>query len=1299
MATLALATAGSFIGGTLMPGLSLFGGSITGAVLGRAAGALVGAYVDQSLLGAQSSASQQGGPRLSDLSVTASTEGASIPRVYGRARLGGQLIWATELEEVQSGGSSGGGKTSLFGSSESDSEENYLYYANFAVAVCEGPVSRIARVWADGNELDISRLVCRIYYGDEAQLPDRLIEAKQGQGNAPAYRGVAYVVFERMPLKDFGNRIPQLNFEVFRAVDEFESLARAVTMIPAAGEFCYETTEIMRSLGAGRWLSENRRGSGGIDLQVSLDALQEQLPNVKAVSLFAAWFGDDLRAGNCTLAPKVETHDKETAPLSWSVAGLDRASAGAVSKADGAAAFGGAPSDNSITSAIMELRTRDLDIVFTPFILMDIPAGNNLPDPYRPGAPSGQAAYPWRGRITVSPAPGVSGSVDGTAAASSQIEAFAATYRAFILHYANLCAAAGGVDAFVIGSEMRGLTWAQGATAGEFPFVEALAALAEEVKSILPDARVTYAADWSEFAPYQTSRFGGPEGEIYFHLDPLWASPHIDAIGVDVYWPLSDWRDGDSHLDRAAGWRSVEDLDYLKSNIEGGEGYEWHYASQSDRDSQTRTPIADAMGKPWAFRYKDIASWWTNLHYNRPSGVENGAPTAWSPQCKPIWFMELGCPAVDNGANQPNVFYDPKSSESFFPYYSHGCRSDMMQRRLLRAHIEYWSDPSHNPVSNVYDAPMLDLSRVFIYTWDARPYPAFPAQSGLWKDAENWSAGHWLNGRMGEAPLAETVAAILSDAGFDDYDSSGLTGSMQGYTIDRIMSPRQAIEPLATAFFFDALESQGAIRFRNRGRDSLAAAFTEDDLAETSQTNENSALYQLTRAQETELPRSAKLTFINGDNDYAQGVAEARRAGPAMRSGRESQAQIPAVWTFDAAGRAAMTLLHEAWASREKASFRLPPAMLALEPGDMVALTAGGVDRTFRLTEIGVSDSISVSAASIEPHIYDVVQAPERPAASHEPSAFGPVVGAFLDLPVIRGDEAPYAGYVAAFSSPWPGGAAFYRSRSGSGQTLVALPRQPATMGELLWDLYAGPAGRWDRATRVQVKIYGGVLVSVDSLALLGGANLAAVENADGQWEVLQFAAAALVSEGVYELSGFLRGQCGTEAAMRSPVAAGARFALLNKAVTAVEMTQEDAGVPFVWKYGPANVSHADWTYQTVSHAFQGTGLKPLAPCHVRRARLSNGDDALTWVRRTRVNGDAWEHEEVPLAEDFEAYDVEIMNGSQAVRTLAASAPAVTYTAAQQALDWGGPAPPALTVRVYQRSATFGRGQPREAII
>ena len=1319
MATLALSAVGAAAGSALLPeGLSFLGATLTGAAVGRAVGVIAGAYIDQALFGASGQNSVREGPRLSDLTVTASTEGVDMARLYGRARLGGQIIWATNFEEqkVKSGGGSGKG----LNVGTPSGSVNYVYYANFAVAVCEGEVTRLGRVWADGEEITLSDYTYRFYNGDEAQLPDSLIEAKEGSGNAPAYRGTAYIVFEHFPLQDFGNRIPQLNFEVFRAVDNFEDEVKGVTLIPAAGEFAYYPTEIRTDAGGGTTYSENRHTTlADSDYAASLDQLQDGLPNCGAVSLFSAWFGSDLRCGNCVIKPKVDNSDKDTTPISWGVAGLVRSTADVVSTYIVRPAYGGTPSDNVIMAAIADLRdTRGLDVIFTPFLLMDIPSGNGLTDPYT-GA-SDQPAYPWRGRLTCSPAPGEVGSPDQTSAAATQVDAFYGTvtaadfsvsagsvvysgpnewtYSRFILHNAAVCAAAGGVSAFVIGSEMRGVGQVR-SSASAYPFVANLITLAAEVSTLLPSANITYAADWSEYFGHQPS---DGSGDVYFNLDDLWADSNIDAVSIDNYWPLSDWRDGTDHLDYIAGVRFIHDLSYLKGNIEGGEGYDYYYASTADRDAQTRTTITDGTyGKPWVFRFKGLRDWWGSLHYDRPAGVESGTPTAWLAEQKPIWFTELGCPAIDKGSNQPNVFYDPKSSESFFPYFSRGVRDDLIQRRHLKAFLE-WYDPSdpgfsstNNPATTAnYTGRMVDTSRIMLYTWDARPYPAFPALRTIWSDGDNWQLGHWLTGRASDAPLAEAVAKILDDYDFSDYDAGQLSGSMAGYVIDRVMSARDAIQPLEMAFFFDGFESQGTVRFAHRGRAGSVVSLTPDGLVET---RADAARYELTRAQEADLPRAAKVTFTDADRDYEQGSAEGRRISGA--TGLIASARLPIVTSYSLARVIAETMVQEAWATRERGKFVLPPSRLALDASDILTLTANGRAFPMRLTGISVGQAIEAEAMSIEPQLYDAFAAPARNLVTNNPAIYGAPLGVFLDLPLIRGDEIPYAGAVAAFADPWPGGVAFYRSPTTSGYTLKALPTTQAVLGVTDGDFYSGPTSRWDEGNTLRVVLSGGELASADELLVLGGENYAAVQNADGDWEVVQFRTATLAAALTYDLTGLLRGQAGTEAAMRDPVAAGARFVLLDSALVQPDSLAADVGLPFNWKYGPSPYDIGNAAYVAATNTFAGVGLRPLSPVHVAGAFDSGtGDLDIAWIRRTRVGGDSWDQTEVPLGEDSEAYEVDVMNGSTVVRTLSVTTASATYTAAEQTTDWGSPQT-SYTIRVYQISASYGRGSVREAAI
>jgi len=73
MAALFLAVAGAAAGGSVL--------GPVGAIFGRLVGALAGNVIDQALFGGRRNISLEG-PRLSDLTVMASTEGAAIPRIY-----------------------------------------------------------------------------------------------------------------------------------------------------------------------------------------------------------------------------------------------------------------------------------------------------------------------------------------------------------------------------------------------------------------------------------------------------------------------------------------------------------------------------------------------------------------------------------------------------------------------------------------------------------------------------------------------------------------------------------------------------------------------------------------------------------------------------------------------------------------------------------------------------------------------------------------------------------------------------------------------------------------------------------------------------------------------------------------------------------------------------------------------------------------------------------------------------------------------------------------------------------------
>lgn len=1283
MATLLLAAAGSALGAAT--GGTVLG--LSGAVIGRAVGATLGRALDQRLLGAGAEPVQVG--RVDRLRLMGAGEGAGLPLVWGRARVGGQVIWASDYAEqrVQRGGSGKG--------VSQPASVGFTYSVSLAVALCEGVVQRVGRVWADGVEVDARRLGMRLYPGTETQLPDPAIAAAKGADAAPAYRGTAYVVFEALGLGEFGNRVPQFSFEVFRAAQgheeddaPFAEGIRAVALVPGTGEYALATTPVRYATGlaAGRSANVNTP-SGMTDFALSLAQLREEAPSVGSVSVVVSWFGSDLRCGSCTLRPKVEQKATDGKGMPWRAGGIARAAAVEVPKIDGRSVYGGTPADAAVVEAIRAIRAGGQEVMFYPFVLMDQLAGNQLPDPW--SGLEGQPALPWRGRITLSLAPGRAGGPDGTAAADAEVAAFfgqaqvahfsvangAVVYsgpagdwglRRFILHYARLCALAGGVDAFCIGSEFRGLTAIRGSSG--FPAVAALQALAADVRSILgPSVKITYAADWSEYAGLSVG------GDRFFQLDPLWADPNIDFVGIDNYMPLSDWREGETQADAAYG--SGQDLAYLEANVAGGEGFDWYYDSAEGEAAQRRLPITDDQGEPWIWRVKDLKAWWSNIHFDRIGGVRQDNPTAWVPGAKPIVFTEYGCPAIDRGTNQPNLFLDPKSSESALPRASRGQRDDLAQMQYFRAMARFWGKVGNNPVSPVYGGPMVDMDRAHAWAWDARPFPAFPGRGDLWGDAGNYARGHWLNGRITAQPLAAVVREIARRAGVAAVETGGLNGLVRGYALAEPMSARAALQPMMLAAGFDARERDGRLSFCNRNA-RVRAVIEAGELVAAEDED-----FEITRGAEAELPDRLRVAYVEAEAEYAMRVGEASL--PDREDGAASDQETPLVLLASEAQAMAERWLAEGKVARDALRLELPPSRSDLGAGDVLAFAG----QRWHIDRVQEGDALEIEAVRVEPGVYvPAVSGAEGAvlAAFVPPSEVYPL---FLDLPLMKGTEVPHAPHVAALAAPWPGRVAVWGADGEDDFALNTVLAAPATMGVTETPLAAARTGLWDRGEPLRIRFEGGSPASVPALSVLNGANLAAIgDGSSDRWEVFQFAQATLVSANTFEISMRLRGQCGTDGLMPEVWPVGSQIVILDRAVQQIDLPPEARGLARTWRIGAALRGYDDPAVVVRSDAFAGIGLRPYPVAHLR-AEESGSDRVLSWRRRTRVDGDSWLSAEVPLGEEREAYLLRVTLGGTVLREVSVVTPQWTYTAAMRAADGAG-----AVISVAQVSDRFGAG-------
>lgn len=615
---------------------------------------------------------------------------------------------------------------------------------------------------------------------------------------------------------------------------------QGVNLLPSTGEFTYDTVAHLgqrTSDSAGVTINCLFAPGGGVtDYTNSMLQLAAAHPECTTVSLVVAWFGNNVSVQFCQIYPSTtyingafqSWNGSAYVADNWQCSSLTQASAGLIplSQTGGSFNYGGTPSDQAIYRCIKDLKARGYRVVFYPFILMDT------------------TGFPWRGTVGWF-------SADVSAAATSAINGFLGsaaasqftrdninftvsysgsptdfTYRRMILHYANLCVVAGGVDLFLIGSELRGLEAVRGPAwtvsgagppaAWDYPFVAGLITLAADVRGVFDGAGLTkdltglhnlisYAPDWSVWTGVKHDSANPPTGVLngaqWPNLDALYASANIDIVCFDNYLPLSDWTTGAGGLDvihwadpkpvtwppsgpafnglGLSGVPALQNVNYLKANIEGGEDFNWFYFNstnlgpgddpngsgiqvslpQGDRLTQTRNQFFP--GQELLAR-KKLAWWWNNTHfllYDDGLGgglIPHGNATSWAVQSKSIAFTEYGFASTDRATNQPNVFFSFSAAASQTPFWSKWVptggadqapiQNDVIQQLGLQAIYDYWFTDGNNQTSSG-GVVMLQKAFFSVWNWDARPFPAFPGVYTAFGDSVNWRVGFWINGK------------------------------------------------------------------------------------------------------------------------------------------------------------------------------------------------------------------------------------------------------------------------------------------------------------------------------------------------------------------------------------------------------------------------------------------------------------------------------------------------------------------------------------------------------------------------
>ena len=1230
----------------------------------------------------------QTGSKVDDLSVQSSAYGKVIPILYGIMRFSGNIIWSTDLKEhvfvtqseaKASGGKGGGGKKSTTTTTTTE----YKYTVSCAIAICEGVIDRVSRIWADTTELAFDPDIFTVYNGTETQNPDPLIQSYEGIGKTPAYRGIAYIVIKDFWLTDYGNRIPNFTFEVVRNVFQenmVQDKIKEIICIPGSGEFVYDTVPnyycvshfkngVLEPTGKKRAANISTI-SQKADALMAMEHLKATCKNIQWISPVVNWFVDSDVAGTSDIKPKTEfPADKnnvewgywESYPNLWGCNIWNRRTAPHTKTIPeyNIMTYGGTPSDSSIVRYLNYCKnTLHYNIMLYPMLLVDQVS---------------PTLKPWRGRIRPRNANDVNSFFNRQYG-----------YNYFIMHYARLTK--DYISAFIIGSELIGLTsfyvetTENGITTRSYPAITEFKKLAKQVKDYFksvgkPNIKVIYAADWSEY--HHTD--GG-----WFNMDELWADDNIDVIGIDNYMPITpDLEQSQINYDKIIEYWSKD------------EG--WDYWWNNERTIKTNFDGPD-------YAWKNISYWWTHTHTN-----PNGITTSWTPRMKPVWFTEFGFASVDCSANQPNVFVDSFSVENYLPRMSTGRIDFIAQKTAIEATIDFWNNAETNP-----EKQNGLVEKMFLWCWDVRPYPEWPQRKNKWGDWQSWKTGHWVQGKIGNTVnLVEMVKDILVKSGIKKerliLNDLNEADEYKGYLINKRTTYRKIIEELANVYFFDAVESDGNLKFTMRKNCKIVKTITKDDIVPT----ENDGLKELliiTRTQATELPRRVDVTYSSYNRDYTECTASATRDSYTPPD-NEMSVEIPEMsMDISQARKIAQQTLYSLWAQRNKYSFKLLKKHLDIEPLDLlkIDLEDGEMSHIVKVISIeynrpGVLDVKAVSEnTDIYNTIDDIITEWNLGLAEEAEVAIATeTYSVFLDLPLLPGEEDSKSSQLkialCGDNKNWNGAEVYRSDDGGLTYNLLSGSNVPNTLGFCLNVLENCDCPFViDNINEIIVSLSSGELENIDKTKLFNGSNLAIVGN-----EIIQFqhiSQDGFLNDSTYRLTKLVRGLYGTEYYCDKHTE-NERFVLLTNNVKSTSFPLGYINANKYYKIVTTGKELED--AEPLLFQYKGNLFKPYSPCHIKAYRNTNGDLIIKWTRRTRIGGDWRDNVDVLLSEDFEKYNIEIINQStnrtkRIIEIL--NNQTATYTTEQQVEDFGS-IQGSIKFKIYQLSSIVGAGYEKIILV
>ena len=547
-------------------------------------------------------------------------------------------------------------------------------------------------------------------------------------------------------------------------------------------------------------------------------------------------------------------------------------------------------------------------------------------------------------------------------------------------------------------------------------------------------------------------------------------------------------------------------------------------------------------------------------------------------------------------------------------------------------------------------------------------------------------------------PYDDTLQNVVEDlceaAGMPvgTYDATALasiTKPVRAFVLSQVATSRSAIEQLMSAYFFEAYVTDKLYFVPRAG--SVLDTIDADDMGAGLEAPDDETLPTQV-GSDLEIPAQVSVSYSNVDADYTTATEHSDR----LLSGQVSTSvvQLPLGFTSAEGKGIADAIVVDGYASRVTGAFSVPLAYAELTPTDVVAApdADGNVYRVriVRRTDEGpllrfewvLDDATAIESAGITSDDYTPTVGVALP---------GETIMELLDIPLMRDAENTLGHYVAATSSgtTWPG-ASISRSLDDVEFSEAARVSERGILGVTTTTLGNYTGIGFDERNTVTVRLSYGTLSSSTRAGLLADAS---INNIMIGAELVRFRTATFVSDGIYTLSGLLRGQKGTEWAMAGHTSSDVVVLIQTAGMRYVAIDLPSLSAERFYKGVTSGKSLA--SVSSESFTCEGVSLKPLAPVNVRRTVGTANQITVTWDRRTRLacTFTGASGISVPLGELTEAYEVDVVliAGSVLKRTLTASSASAIYTAAMQTADGIGASTP-IRFDVYQMSAVVGRG-------